>query len=675
MALKKDEIVNIDPDTDIATYLSGRKEKLSEKAKFGISATQAQKDIKEGVKKTELDFNSSIGAGHTFLKNLGGNFASRILTDYVGDPLIAGISGISTGEGQEESSYPARVAQNFMSQRMGRREAREIMDAENPKSALAGKVGALGIDVAMPLGAVGKSPAATGALFGFGSSDRSLFEDPMEVAKQTVMGGALGYGIGKVGSKLESIASERKALREFPQVQKDAERAYQQTLANFRSNMGKKLGTLEEDIGKYGISKESMNVEHFINKEIGSTTMAGSREAKELSNFLTSIEKSLPEKLSTGDIQRIFESIELRIAQGVEKEIPILNNFKSHLVATLPTGAAQNRLTGKILPKFQKDVTKVVDSVFNKVPKIVQKEIDLFLGGKNSINALKKELQESINSKLNGLSPGEAVEFLSGGDVNYLVQDFFGSDKMSKLMNFTESSAQAGFSRNPSVNIGIYRQNAKPIYFEVEKHLQNLPKKLESSLANVVQNNAIDASIAVEETANKVRNKLSNSTGVTNPLTSRAPTNTPVGAYNAPQAPQVGKMATRFETQPIDYSQQGKQAFGIGAVGRFLGVPKLGSAIGLAKGSKAGFEGMLRGLTSPETLGNIARQGIREGGIQVAVEQISTTYPSYNRGIILDPQERVQAVIDIENNPDLDLEPKAMLQAYINRGKNLENLN
>jgi hypothetical protein len=56
------------------------------------------------------------------------------------------------------------------------------------------------------------------------------------------------------------------------------------------------------------------------------------------------------------------------------------------------------------------------------------------------------------------------------------------------------------------------------------------------------------------------------------------------------------------------------------------------------------------------------------------VQSIAGKYPSYSEGVLADPQERRSAVAEIEQAQHLDIESKAVLQAKINRGQNIEKL-
>lgn len=669
MAIVQDEIELIDPESKTIHYKSGKVVPLTEEAAFSLFSTPSQREVKEGVKESELQFHEGIGQAtgskgvNTFLKNLSDNVFTRLGTDYVADPIAAGLGAISTREGQEDQSFFERLGENYTSQRMGRREARTTIDQDSPTAALLGKAGAIATDLAMPLGRLGESPAAVGALFGAGSSDRSLFEDPEGFVKGTAAGAALGYGLGKVGTTLERVAGERRAIREFPQIEKQAEKAYQQRLLNFRSTVKEKIGKVERELGKFGISKKSLDIDNFISREIGVSGMAGTKEAAEMGTFLRTLEGNLPDPLHASDLQRLYEAIEVRSAAIGESSAPVFQSLKEHLVERIPIGAAHNKLMGKTFPKVEKEIVKVVEQSFERLPKNVIKELEIQYG-RGAVRRLKDSLKSDLAENFAGMTSEEFINSLQKGDgqmVSNLLTNNSTYQGMANLPSYRGSQNYPGQSANKFA----------PAY-EAETRMQQLPSQIQNKIDNIWGKNSLDASILIDETQRKVSSRISNATGVQNPYVTRKPTNVPVEPYTAPQSPQAGGMATRFESQGLNLSGKGSQAFGIGALGKLVGLPKIGASLAVGQGAKVALEGTLRGLTSPSALGRFARQSIQSGGMRLIVEQISSSYPSYEKGVIKDPQERKSAVFEIETDSDLGIEDKAQLQTYINRGKNLE---
>jgi hypothetical protein len=86
--------------------------------------------------------------------------------------------------------------------------------------------------------------------------------------------------------------------------------------------------------------------------------------------------------------------------------------------------------------------------------------------------------------------------------------------------------------------------------------------------------------------------------------------------------------------------------------------------------SAAAYAG-LKGLTSPTAGGALARMTFKQGGVQ-AIVSWAQKYPSYHDGVLENPQERRSLTREIEDDPDMPLEQKAIIQSKVNRGKPLE---
>lgn len=141
-----------------------------------------------------------------------------------------------------------------------------------------------------------------------------------------------------------------------------------------------------------------------------------------------------------------------------------------------------------------------------------------------------------------------------------------------------------------------------------------------------------------------------------------------------PAPPQVGALATSFEN-PNFYKDTAKGLGGIkSGIGGYLAAKTLGLGnAALGAGGIAGLTALARGASRPDLLGQINRQVLQRGGVEAVISAISQK-PSYSNGVLLDPKDRRDAVAEVENDPDLNLGDKALLQAKINRGVSLEKL-
>lgn len=94
----------------------------------------------------------------------------------------------------------------------------------------------------------------------------------------------------------------------------------------------------------------------------------------------------------------------------------------------------------------------------------------------------------------------------------------------------------------------------------------------------------------------------------------------------------------------------------------------MGGAAPVVEGiGAAGYAGM-RGLTNPNVPGKLIFQN---GGV-MALQAAAEKYPSFHDGILEDPMERRSLVKEIEDDPTMPLEDKALYQSKVNRGKPLD---
>jgi flagellar biosynthesis GTPase FlhF len=651
-----------------------------------------------------------------------------------------------------------RASENYLAQRRGRAEAREEQYKKSPTATTVGTVAGLGVDLAIP---TPKSATATGALFGLGSSEKSLLEDPQEALTQTAVGAGLGYGLGKAGRAIQKVSEERQALRAFSKAEKEATNAYEKALAKhqeekrsaqeafniaqrdaaaadaaaqqryqqnmklyekqesqaqksyqeaqeeFQRMMVEKLGRLEKDL-PYGIQKGTIEADEFIAQNVQVSSEAGSRQAKEVSGFIQEVTQGLPEKLEAKDISRLFEAIEGRLVEASEFERGVLQRFKEHLVDRLPAGAAQNRLASKVAPRIQKNATRLVSKELDRVPKRVVNELESRVLGKGGWNQWRSEIENAVAERIQNLSPAELSEALQKGDTNIITSVLRENPQFVEMTNMAETIGgftsrglgQLGFegAQARTLSSNLLASELSPLLAEAETRIAELPALLERNLDPVMRRAAIDANVFAVD-AEKLQNRLSNAVGVRSPSTGRLPTNQPPQPFvsgkapekpiaGAPVAkpyvgepplppppslpPEVGYLAERFESQPMNPFQKGGMALGTMGVGKMFGLPGVGKIVAGGMGAKAALEGTLRGITSPAALPSAARRVIGRNGIQVVVREIAMDYPSYQNGVIQDPMERREAVAQLENDTEIPIENKSVIQAYINRGKNLE---
>lgn len=672
MAITDAEVDYIDKKNKTIHLKDGRSEPLSEEAAYSLFESKGAKRIREGHRqavKDTADFSGGEGS-FAFLRNIGDNIASKALTEYVVDPLVAGARAISPGEGQEEMGFFSRLYENLNAKNRGEREARQGIEERNPKSALAGSIGSLGIDLALPLPkSLGRYPVATGA--GFGAlSGKPIYEDPKEALTNAAIGGGIGYGVGR----LQNIAAQRAALREHPQAVQRVGEANQKAQVAFEKAMETKLSGLEKNLPKEGLGKNSLNIPGFINAEINVSPLAGSSEAKSLINFFETIEKGLPQAIKEGDIKKLFNVIESKLATASQEQLPFLTRFREHMVEVLPIrigqGIAKDKLLPKIIKDYQKGLSKSIDAITNDAAFV--KALQESPQNKNILKGFKERVFKHVEDQMNLIPPEVLADAYEKGTLNQLLSKSLSSSKDFYTLNNEVQNLMGKLSQFGNA------ATASPTY-QAYKNASGYIQKLKNdaiAAANQAISNRSDFSMVINEAAEKAASKISNAVGVKNPFISRniSPTNLRPTPMPPPAPPQVGALATAFEN-PNFYKNTAKTFGGVkGGIGGFLAAKALGlgnAAVGA--GGIAGLTALARGASRPDMLGQINRQVLQRGGIEAIVSAISEK-PSYSNGILLDPQDRRDAVAEVENDPDLSLGDKALLQAKINRGVSLEKL-
>lgn len=639
-----------------------RKKRMSEsvqKVHEGISSVPAGESLSA--------FSNSFGETSIFPK-LATNFL-----DYAGEA----IPSISTGEGQEGMGFFERLGENVSGIRAGRREAKEKISQENPWASGFGTAAGIGADIAMPIKGLPKGHvpqgAALGALYSLGN-DKSILEDPLGVAKDVAIGGGLGAGIGAVGSKLERVAQDRQALRNYPNILDAHNKATTKAEKDFLAQMARKLDTVQTELRGAGIAKEVMDVDNFINREIGMTSLGGTTEGNRLSSFIKSLEKSSPEHLNSDELKKIFLALEERIATSAPHEANVLVNFRQHLVDTLPVGAANTAVKSKFGTRFLNGFEKEIDTAVNSflADKNMIRDLKMFGIGDSTVKGLGDDLKRFVKSGYDKMTPTEFINDLNSGNIKDRMLWYF--DNNQKIEALTQ---QIEKSLAPVNHLPIAQMRSPELInlFKARDALKSMRTNLSNKIDKLVQNNALSASIYEKDVVDRVGRKISNAIGISPRTSNPRPINTP-----PPPPPQVSRTASFLET-PNFYGSNIKNAATAARKGAVpLGI--LSHAIGLSKAAvgagvaatAGGLTAALRGVTSPTALGAFARNSIQNGGIRLVVESIADKYPSYRNGVLLDPQDRRAACADIEQDQDLGLEDKAMFQAKINRGINIESL-
>ena len=654
-------------------------------------AKEKQKRTKESyvAQATGFPLGEEVGA---VLSGAGKASAlAGIGTKYIGDLVTQGIASIGKGKGQEGKSFYELLTENVGAVRKGREEAQQEIQQRNPKSFLGGQVAGTALDIAAPLGKVLKGGpivqgATMGGIMGLGAGNQDIVTNPLGAGKELAKETAMGAGLGAVVGKLSKVAQERSAIRKYPEILKAHQEATTKAEKDFLVRMAKGIDTIQSDLKGKGLPKTSLGVEDFINQNVGTSAIAGTPEAKQLTNFLESLSVSAPEHMNAADVRNMFQAIEGRLATATDVEAPILNSFREHLVQRIPVGAANSATRAKYGTRLMDSFDKNIDSAVNSF--MADKELVGFLKkyiGEKPLQGLGDDLKRFMRTGFDKLTPQEFIQDLQSG--NFTDRMMWYLDNNKKLMELTGSvNHTVDYLKKLSMaqmrHTIPYEPATLKNLLKAKDRIANLRTEIADKMTQDLNKNARGINSYHDYVLNNVSDKLSDAVGMQNPLAGgNMPSNARPMPIPTPMPPQTGRMAGFFETPNFYRSQLAKLAsLGKGNTGKLAklawigaGLPKAGAAAATV-GVAGGLTSALRGVTSPTALGSIAREGIKRGGIKFIVEAIAQKYPSYQNGVLQDPQERRAASSEIEQDQDLGIEDKSMLQTSINRGKNLENL-
>lgn len=674
MPIRDAEVDYIDKKSKTIHLKDGRSEPLSDDAAYSLFESKYARGLRGEARQVEKDIAKETSPeGYTFLRNMGNSILPKLVNEYVVAPSFAAGRAVTPGEGQEDMGFFSRFYENLEAKNRGSRQGLSELSEENPYSAMAGNVGAFAGDIATPLpkGLRG-NPIAGGVAYGALAGEKPAYEDPIGTAKNAAIGGGIGYGAGK----LQNVANQRQALRSHSENVARIGETNQQAQRAFVQNVDQKLAGLEKNLPKAGVGKTSLNIPGFVNSEIHVSPIAGSSEANGLIKFFESVEKGLPANVKEGDIRKLYNIIETKMANATANEVPLLNRFREHLVEVLPLrigqGVAKERFLPKLISQAQRSIGKTIDAFLADAP--VVKELSRKSANTVSLKGFKERVFSNIEKGLNELPAEVFADAYQNGTMNQLVSQLV--TKSPAYQQLTQDLRGIMKTLSAYGGAGLNTPQGK-MYAKANAYLQKIQDDALTGVNSFMSSNgAAEFTMKMNEAAEKAASKISNAVGVKNPFISKniLPTNVRPVAQPAPQAPEVGSMARAFET-PNFYSNAASKFGGVkGGIGGLIASQVLGlgnAATGAA--GVAGLTALARGATSPGLIGGISRHVGQRGGIEGIIYSISEK-PSYTRGVLLDPQDRRDAVAQVENDPDLNNGDKAVLQARINRGISLEKL-
>lgn len=477
----------------------------------------------------------------------------------------------------------------------------------------------------------------------------------------------------------------QESLKKLPELQKQAQ-------AEYSANVVKNASEIEKVFPKSSrINAEELGVNSFIEDSINQSGLAGSREAAQAKRVINSL---FPEGELIGgrELSKKYKALEDSIQRATPEVQGVLNNFKNHLGERLPVIVENSVAYHKIMPLLQRTIrndVKLIVSELGLDPKL-QSTVGRFTET-NAFHAVK-----------NNITPANFIEKVQSGELASEIANSIGSAE-SFLIDITPHNIKF-----------MQKQGTLPLIMkEAERQhsymVQELTQKIQSRLARY----ELKAMESARNSSKKLGKDVKSTYGLAEPV---APPTAPTAPSPVAEPAIPGQLPPVPPTQfppPISPPQTppmpGKpslmadplaptpqamptlpQAQGFAErTGDLLEKPILGgsgSGIGnnplvklgglkyllgnAAFPAEAAYLGM-KGLTSPTAAGEVARLSFKQGGIK-AIEMWAQKYPSYRNGILENPQERRSLTKEIEDDSEIPLEQKAVIQSKINRGKPLQ---
>lgn len=478
------------------------------------------------------------------------------------------------------------------------------------------------------------------------------------------------------------------SLKQLPELQKQAQ-------AEYSANVVKNAQQIERSFPKNSkISTDELGIAQFIDEGIQKTGIAGTSESSKARRILQSL---FPEGELIGgrELSKRYKALEDAIQRSTPEVQEVLNSFKTHLGNKLPSILEDTVLHAKVMPLLKRTIESDVRSAISHLGMGKEGDHLIKLASTNANTLLK----HGILSK----------NFVTEAQTGELARNI--ANKLLTAEDFLQGAnkeAMKSLRKSGMMQYVMHDAEQKHAFFVSE-----MVKNLENKLARY--------EIKGMESARNASKKLGKDVKQTFGLAE------PVPAPQAPQAPgPLAQPAPPAELPPIAPTQlpppiAPPQTPGMPAkpalmaeptpptpntfipqpeptlappngmaerTGDFLERNLLGSGTGLvdnpltklaglkyllgkaALPAEAAYAGM-QALTSPTAVGEAARLTFKQAGIQ-AIESWARQYPSYQNGILQNPQDRRSLTKEIEDDFSIPIEQKAVLQSKVNRGKPLQ---
>lgn len=493
-------------------------------------------------------------------------------------------------------------------------------------------------------------------------------------------------------------SQHEEALRQMPELQKRAQ-------AEYSEGVVKTASEIETNFPKDSkIPIKELEVNSFVDDLIEKKGLRGSKEGSQARRILNSI---FPEGEFVGgrELSRRYKALEDAIQRSTPETRAILTQFKEHLGKRLPVVLEDAVAYHKVSPLLKRVLATDVKAVVGQLGLTpAEQKTVMQIASTNANSALRE-----------GVTPTNFIQKVQSGELSkelaeriITVEDVLfekGTGNLAKM----SATAQKKAAKEGTLPYIMKNAEQRHAYF-----VDNLAKRIQDRL-NLYEVKAGEAARKASQNLGKGVKKtygtappqaapfapVAPGPGPANAALEAMPPFAPqqipprltVGPQTPPMPQKPTLMAEPVRPQPRTFNPQPEpalpppQGFAESAGdalerssllgGRGLIDNPVTKLAGLkyllgkaALPAEAGYMA-LKGLTSPTAAGEVARMTFKQGGIQ-AIDSWAQKYPSYQNGILQDPRERRSLTKEVEDDPSIPLEQKAVVQSKINRGKPIE---
>lgn len=652
-------------------------------------------------------------SGNTFLNNLSeGTFGNP--GDTLANYAVSGYKAMTPGEGQEELGYIDRLLDHFYAMQEGRKEHLAGQSEKSPNAALAGQIGGLGLE----LGALHGVPAAAALpIMGAGHSETS-FLDPAEKLPEVGQELLTGALLDKFFGAANKVAGHRQTRRGIQNEIRTAEeinageiqranaatnaetsRFANETAAReaeigripglqqaeneaFVNSSADQVNRVAKTIGKTPIATEAMGVEPFISDVLESSVHAGSKEGNRAMKFLRTLFKGNAEGKLTGEaIQKGMRSVDEVIAKEGGNVGEILSQFRTFVTQELPSKVGNYFAYEKWFPKIQ---TRLIPTVENDLLNTFKHSNEVYRDVQGQLGkGFLQDLTSSIKGEIQEIFEANAGNFegaLADGTIANEIRAAIEANPKYQAVVDNLLEYQTIVGKNSQFGKFNIQRPVDNGFSAIKSDLMNYPEQVAERFTKITDRYLPDIKLDISTKSGVAENSLNKLPTRPNVIAEPPPVN-PAQTFqpNLTQVPQMPE--AQGILQKLAYGLEGIGETGMGGItqgikdnastgllAKMAGVP-LGKMAAVGAGAATG----LSALTSPSAFGAVARSGLEQTSrMMKAVEQRASQYPSYTgNGILNNPMERRSLVREIEDDINMKIEDKAIIQSKINRGQPL----